>query len=404
MSRLTIRIPRLLWIGIYMYLLTAYLFASSSIGSVLLIFELSIILLADYSARGKAIFCIKIEKLYVYLMIFIIASGLSIFVASDKSLAVSMLLTLLKIFLSTVVIYNAISTENSIDGLLKTVMAVGYTLVVVAIFYYGPSNVFSLIGAVNARLKSDLINSNTLGMAAAMAIVINLYYILYDRVRIYSFFAIPSIIIIATSGSRKSLVLLVLGCFLILILKNCDNKNFIKKLLKLIFAIILIGVVVFFASKLPVFNEINHRMQGLIALVTGVGEVDHSAWLRQQYVEMGMNAFKESPLLGIGLDNARLLSRATYGFDHYLHNNFVELLTDTGLLGFCSYYAMYLYCVYNFIKLFKLHDRELFICITMTLLLIIMDYGMVSYYAKETYFYILIVFARISQIKMRKVV
>lgn len=39
-----------------MYLLTAYLFALSSIGSILLIFELAIILLADYNARGKAIF------------------------------------------------------------------------------------------------------------------------------------------------------------------------------------------------------------------------------------------------------------------------------------------------------------------------------------------------------------
>lgn len=402
MSRLTIKIPRLLWVGIYMYLLTAYLFASSSIGSILLIFELAIILLADYNARGKAIFCIRIEILYVYLMIFIIASGLSFFVAADKSLAISMLLALLKIFLSTAVIYNAVSTENSIDGLLKTVMAVGYTLVVIAIIYYGPSNVFTMIGAVNARLNNDLINSNTLGMAVAMSIVINLYYILYEKVSMYSILAIPSILIIATSGSRKSLVLLVLGCFLILVLKNSDNKNFIKKFLKLVFVILLIGVVVFFASKLSAFNEINHRMQGLIAVITGVGEVDHSSWLRQQYIEMGLNAFKESPILGIGLDNARLMTRAVYGFDHYLHNNYVELLADTGLLGFCTYYAMYLYCIYNSLKLFKLHDRELYVCITILSLLIIMDYGMVSYYAKETYFYILIIFARISQIKKDK--
>ena len=115
---------------------------------------------------------------------------------------------------------------------------------------------------------------------------------------------------------------------------------------------------------------------------------------------MGLNAFKESPILGIGLDNARLLTRATYGFDHYLHNNFVELLADTGLLGFCSYYSMYLYCFYNFIKLFKTHDRELFACITILVLRLVLDYGMVSYYYKENYFFLLIIFIRISQIKM----
>lgn len=91
---------------------------------------------------------------------------------------------------------------------------------------------------------------------------------------------------------------------------------------------------------------------------------------------MGLNAFKESPILDIGLDNARFMTMAVYGFEHYLHNNYVELLVDTGLLGFCTYYAMYLYCIYYSLKLFKLHDRELYVCITILSLLIIMDYGM----------------------------
>ena len=251
----------------------------------------------------------------------------------------------------------------------------------------------------NTRIDNSLINSNTLGMAAAMSIIINVYYVVYDGIRLYIIFAIPSVLIIAASGSRKSLVLLALGIMMILVLKNLAKKSFLTKFFKIVATVIFLLIVGLIVIKLNLFGEINERMLGLIASFTGKGEVDHSTWLRQGYIQLGLNVFRKSPIIGIGIDNARLLTRALYGYDHYLHNNYVELLADVGLLGFCSYYFMYVYALKNEFKFIKSKDREIYMIITITILLLIMDYGMVSYYAKENYFYLMVVFLKLYQLK-----
>lgn len=186
---------------------------------------------------------------------------------------------------------------------------------------------------------------------------------------------------------------------MILILKNLDNKSFIKKFFKIFITIILLLIIGIVIVKLNVFGEINGRMLGLIAGFTGKGEVDHSTWLRQGYIQLGLEAFQKSPIIGMGIDNARLMTRALYGYDHYLHNNYVELLADVGALGFGTYYLMYMYILKKEFKLIKIKDRELYAIVTITVILLIMDYGMVSYYAKETYFYLTVIFLKIYQLK-----
>lgn len=172
-------------------------------------------------------------------------------------------------------------------------------------------------------------------------------------------------------------------------------------ILRVTCGLIVCVVTVIIMSKLPVFGEINERMQGLIAAVTGVGEVDHSSWLRGQYVEIGLELFEKSPFFGIGIDNARLTTRTLFGYDHYLHNNFVELLAGVGIIGFFCYYSMYFYIIRNMLKYMYTKDRELSICFVIIVILLAMDYGMVSYYAKETYFYLMIGFLMVKNLKRK---
>lgn len=382
----------------FMYLLTAYLFASSSLGNILLIIELLLIIFSSGDAL-KNVRYLKFLPMFGCMLLFIIICGVSVIVASDKAASLSMTLTMIKLFISSYIIFGAYENRDTIDDLLKIVMYVGYALVIISLIYYGPSTMMSIFREANTRIDNALINSNTLGMAVAMSIVINVYYIIYEGVSLYAILSLPSIFIIAASGSRKSLILLVLGTVMILIFKNLDNRSFIKRFLKILITVTLLLIVGIIMIKLNVFGEINGRMLGLIAGLTGKGEVDHSTWLRQNYIQLGIDAFHKSPILGMGIDNARLMTRAMYGYNHYLHNNYVELLADVGILGFCAYYFMYVYILKNEIKLIRIRDREVYVIITMTVILLIMDYGMVSYYAKETYFYLTIIFLKIYQLK-----
>lgn len=382
----------------FMYLLTTYLFASSSLGNIFLIMELLLIFLSDSDIR-KNVRKFQFLPIYNYMFIFIIVCGISVFFARNRNLSLTMTLTMIKIFLSTYIIFSAYKEKNTVNDLLKIIMIVGYVLVIISFIYYGPGTMMAIFSGGNTRIDNSLINSNTLGMAAAMSIIINVYYVVYDGIRLYIIFAIPSVLIIAASGSRKSLVLLALGIMMILVLKNLAKKSFLTKFFKIVATVIFLLIVGLIVIKLNLFGEINERMLGLIASFTGKGEVDHSTWLRQGYIQLGLNVFRKSPIIGIGIDNARLLTRALYGYDHYLHNNYVELLADVGLLGFCSYYFMYVYALKNEFKFIKSKDREIYMIITITILLLIMDYGMVSYYAKENYFYLMVVFLKLYQSK-----
>ena len=88
-------------------------------------------------------------------------------------------------------------------------------------------------------------------------------------------------------------------------------------------------------------------------------------------------------------------------YDAYLHNNFVEMLCGGGLVGFILYYSIY---VYLFVQLFKYRkaDREAFsIAIVWLGLMLIMNYGMVTYYSKTQWYYLLIHFINVSNLKRK---
>lgn len=202
---------------------------------------------------------------------------------------------------------------------------------------------------------------------------------------------IPAIVLIGLSGSRKTLVLAAAG-FVILVMKRFGSKNIAKTVIQWSLLGVLILVLFRFLLTLPIFEAVKARMVGLIAMVTGVGEVDHSTWLRQQYIALGLEQFWKTPLLGIGIDNARFLVETALGRRTYLHSNYVELLADGGIVGFFCYYAMYLYPLWIFYRYRRDRDPYLILCVVLMLLFLVMDYGLVSYYSKSTYFYLSMLF------------
>ena len=108
-------------------------------------------------------------------------------------------------------------------------------------------------------------------------------------------------------------------------------------------------------------------------------------------VQIGMNLFKQHPFLGVGMDNAKIYTEPAFGVaNYYLHNNYVELLADGGMVGLAVYYSIYAVIL---VKLWKNRDfttGEFNIVFLILILRLILDYGMVSYESKNTYFYLLI--------------
>ncbi|PGZ44820.1 sugar isomerase [Bacillus anthracis] len=56
----------------------------------------------------------------------------------------------------------------------------------------------------------------------------------------------------------------------------------------------------------------------------------------------GLKLFSDSPFLGIGIYNYRAYSNNMFGIDHYMHNTFLEVLTESGMIGFVLYALFFL--------------------------------------------------------------
>ena len=334
----------------------------------------------------------KFSLFHVWGITFAVFCLLSSLWANNSEFAITKGLTILQILICMSVLYNHYSRNFDINILLSIIEYAGYALAVYTVFFYEIGFLKQSLTA-SIRLENEFANINSIGMACANAIILGAYYVIHKNKKII--FKLPfiliSLTIVAASGSRKSLVVLILGITCLYLFKY-TSKNLLKTILK--FAVV-IGVLVLMFSvilSMRMFDILNERMAGLIALITGTGAIDHSAWLRQQYIKIGLEQFYETPFFGIGIDNARLLLLQHFGYTTYLHNNYVELLAGGGIVGTSIFYSIYVYILYKLKTDWVNYTSEKVAVLLLIIAQLTMDFGLVSYYSKETYFYIIIFF------------
>ena len=64
--------------------------------------------------------------------------------------------------------------------------------------------------------------------------------------------------------------------------------------------------------------------------------------------ENGLKLFTDNPVFGIGIYNYRAYSNALFNNDHYMHNTFLEVLTESGVIGFTLYLIVFVWVFYDF--------------------------------------------------------
>lgn len=306
-----------------------------------------IMMIIGTALQNEFIIKIKFSKYQGYLLgviIFTFCSGLW---AIDSNLTNMWGSDFIGTFLMMYVIYICYRNESTIDTMLKIFMISGYFVIISSIMYYG-IDYFVLIlksseFSISNRLSNDFINANVLGMRAAYSILINIYLFLYKKSHVcYLPFSFLCILIIAFSQSRKAIIIIGIGTFMMLILKNMNNKNFISKFWGLIKILIVLIVLWFVISYVPAFSALNERMQYVVNYFSGRGEVGLSITERSELIKIGKEIFVHHPILGIGIDNAKLVVLKIMGKkDYYLHNNYWEMLADGGIIGFIIYYWIY---------------------------------------------------------------
>lgn len=361
----------------------------------LILLCISVVIFIIHASKKSYRISIRFGPYHYFVIAFSMYTLASALWANNPAWSIQKAITIFEILVCMSILYLHYSECESVAVLLKTV-AMGGTLIAVYCFcFFGIGTMINWIVS-GENIEGEITNQNTLGLVCAFAFILSVYYI-YEN-KWYAIGLIPCLLVVAASTSRKALILLALGTIAVLLIRS-ESRNPIYTLLKLVGIIIVVGILLGIIIKLNIFSGVNERMKGLIALISGVGEIDNSTNLRQMMIAKGLKQFSKTPLVGIGIGNAGTLEIKGY---NYLHNNYVELLACGGIVGFLIYYSMYFYIIANLVKYRKYEGKlsKLIFCLVM--LILMMDYGLVNYYDKATYFYLLIFFLHIRNLKEKK--
>lgn len=190
--------------------------------------------------------------------------------------------------------------------------------------------------------------------------------------------------LILVSGSRKSIVISVLGYIACRFLGS--GHNFTKIIKRAIPIVIIIAI----GTYLLLTNDFLYEMIGskLVSMIQSLGlsssemrttidvtDIDHSMHGRAVLRELAWNTFLNNPIVGIGYYGFQFTN--SYGL--YAHNNYLELLADVGIVGFTVYYSMYFRCITECIGKHKKNPFYRFVLIFI-FCLIVMEYAQITFF------------------------
>lgn len=221
---------------------------------------------------------------------------------------------------------------------------------------------------------------NSIAHMLAIGCFLSYYIFRKEKKSLYLVFILIFYYIIFLTGSRKGLLFPIIS---ILGIEIFYRKISLKKILKLI-TIFLVAILIC-TIILNINEDIQKRINNLFLSVMGQNVEDKSVKERRFYRETAKELFKENPLKGIGGGCfAAYMEQINYSHVAYSHNNYLELLSTLGILGFSIYYTNYAIIIWISLKNAK-KSRNIDIILPLAFIVIftIFEYGIVSYYRFE---------------------
>lgn len=352
-----------------------FLFRSVAINFISLL--IIIVYLSNISSKQ-----ISIAKKYnLFLLIFfIIILILSTYLAFGFSANFYKSIVLIKIPILLIAIIQTFSNLNNYQFSKKFILflSIFFSIFMVDIliqfflgknifgFKAGMCNIYEECGRFGGMFDDELISG------AYISLIIIPFFLLLNKVFKNSYIRILPIIfllVVIITGERTATVLSFLFCLIYYILLNSKKEKFFYFI---IFLLTLISI----ASVLPE-KSLKRYSSEIIKMLQidnhGKKEINftkNNPWFKHYIV--GINIFKEKPLLGNGLKSFRVKCSK---YDKLLfneskqkactthpHNFFIEVLADTGILGFLSFISFFILLIFlNRDKLKSPDDRLILI-------------------------------------------
>lgn len=221
-------------------------------------------------------------------------------------------------------------------------------------------------------------NANDIGIKMTIGYASCLYFLQTNKKNALLCIPLIGIFLLVSffSGSRSVLLLIVSFTALLFVSRSKGKKVVLYSIL----SVFLVVGLYWALMNVPVLYDIlGRRIDMMIAGLTG-GEGGHSMDTRTLMIGSGISWFLEKPILGYGFNGFCTLYGRLTGWEVYSHSNIVEMLVNTGIVGFLLYYLLTFYII---AKLWKpaLNDKDqlAIILFLYTLIATILDYVVISY-------------------------
>ena len=244
---------------------------------------------------------------------------------------------------------------------------------------------FGISGMLAARAETiDLgqgWNANALGMQSVVAcfFILNVLY-LKKKNDIFKNALLSFLIFFIFLTGSKTCFFLLFGSILMVYFLKSNRKMF-----ALVAIVSLIALLFYMVFNVPFLYEvIGERLEimfkGFITLDIDAkksSEGSASDNIRLFMLFEGWQWFLEKPLLGYGIGNFQeMFGQINGGKELYAHNNYIELLVDTGIVGTLLYYWLYVFVIWKSIKGSSKYELSV---VSYLIVLMVAEFGHVSY-------------------------
>ncbi|SFF28463.1 O-antigen ligase [Paenibacillus catalpae] len=300
--------------------------------------------------------------------------------------SVDMMFTLVQLFFISLILVNIVNYQGHFHSITIGFLA---ALVVATIDIWNKIGGF-IVTDDNTRVTSFLGNPNTFAIALFIGMLLTMEGLIkkskkskltFGQMLLKGVYILLLVLftyeIIFLTGSRKAMLSVFMLGFLVFV-RFFIKVKFLQKML-----ILVIGAGVltelFILLKESVFFV---RLSRIFDMLQGKNVNDNSLTERSSMMGDAWKLWEARPITGWGTDQFRYLT----DYQTYSHNNYLELLSDNGLLGLLLYYSIFLILLVTaFKQLLSGNETEShigFFSISTLLIFLLWDLAHVSYYSK----------------------
>ena len=329
---------------------------------------------------------IKIYSIFLWFLLFVGYCYLTVLWAPSVENATKLTTTFIQLIFVILCLTNRIKTNEDIERiLLYIIISLVYTAIVLLI--KTPADVWG-----SERIGQEIgMNSNDIGFRFAIGILLSFFFVSHRKKYVFILAIIGFFALVMFSGSRKGLIMSTIGLALCIVFsgnKKSGGKAFFNKLIKILLAAIAVFIILKIVMNNKMFYDvIGFRMESLFSAINGKSSGDASIVEREFLKEQAWQLFLHNPVLGYGHNCfSNYLQSINYGFLTYTHNNYLELLSALGVVGFLIYYSMIFSMIFNLFKIglekIKTNSKLLFIISLIIILVCFISWWQVNYYSK----------------------